>query len=91
MWDVAIRGGYGYGSKYEGKQYVSFLRRMQMLANYAIEQVKRECDVSRDVAIERLQCDGHTLAKTLDEYNYVKFTRNCDAVWQAEYQPCNSS
>ena len=90
MWDGAIRGGYGSGGKYEGVQYVDFLRRMQMLANYAIEQVKRECDVSRDVAIERLQCDGHTLAKTLDEYNYVKFTLNEDSVWQAEYEPCSS-
>ena len=90
MWDVAIRGGYGYGSNYEGKQYVSFLRRMQMLANYAIEQVKKECDVSRDKAITELKCEGHTLAKTLDEYNYVKFTLNDDAVWKAEYKSCNS-
>ena len=87
-WDGAITRGYGgYNRRLF---YTDFLRRMQMLANYAIEQVKRECDVSRDVAIERLQCDGHTLAKTLDEYNYVKFTLNEDSVWQAEYEPCNS-
>ena len=90
MWDGAIRGGYGFSRKYGGKQYVSFLRRMQMLANYAIEQVKRECDVSREEAITELKCEGHTLAKALDEYNFVKFTMNVDAVWQAEYKSCNS-
>ena len=52
------------------------------------ERVRR---IPREEAIARLKCDGHTLAKALDEYNYVKFTLNDDAVWQAEYQPCNSS
>ena len=37
-----------------------------------------------------LKCDGHTLAKALDEYNYVKFTLNDDSVWKAEYESCNS-
>ena len=90
MWDGAIRGGYGSGGKYEGVQYVDFLRRMQVLANYAIEQVKKECGVCRQDAIESLKCDVHTLAKTLDEYNYVKFTMNDDAVWKAEYESCSS-
>ena len=90
MWDEAIRGGYGC-SKGEGDQYVDFLRRMQRLANYAICQIENECGVSRGEVIARLKCDGHTIAKALDEYNYVKFTLNDDAVWQAEYQPCNSS
>ena len=91
MWDGAIRGGYGFGGKYEGEQYVDFLRRMQMLANYAISQIENECGVSREDAIELLKCNGHTLAKTLDEYNYVKFTLNDDSVWRVEYEPCNSS
>ena len=89
MWDEAIRGGYGC-SKGEGDQYVDFLRRMQRLANYAICQIEKECDVSREDAIESLKCEGHTLAKTLDEYNFMKYTKNCDAVWRAEYEPCNS-
>ena len=67
-----------------------FLRRMQRLANYAICQIEKECDVSREDAIESLKCEGHTLAKTLDEYNFMKYTKNCDAVWRAEYEPCNS-
>ena len=88
MWDGAIRCGYG-GHKWIW--YTDFLRRMQRLANYAICQIEKECGVSRGEAIARLKCDGHTIAKALDEYNYVKFTLNDDAVWQAEYQPCNSS
>ena len=88
MWDRAIISGYGgYNRRLF---YTDFLRRMQKLANYAIHQFEKECGVCRDVAIERLQCDGHTLAKTLDEYNYVKFTLNDDAVWQAEYKSCKS-
>ncbi len=90
MWDGAIRDGYGFGGEYEGVQYEDFLRRMQRVANYAINQVEEECDVSREDAIESLKCDGHTLAKALDEYNYVKFTLNDEAVWQAEYEPCKS-
>ena len=75
MWDGAIRGGYGFSGKYGGKQYVGFLRRMQRLANYAISQVEKECCVSRKKAIESLKCEGHTLAKALDEYNYVNLCR----------------
>ena len=89
MWDEAIRGGYGC-SKGEGDQYVDFLRRMQRLANYVISQIEIECGVSRGEATAWLKCERHTLAKTLDEYNFMKFTRNCDSVWQAEYESCNS-
>ena len=89
MWDRAIISGYGgYNRRLF---YTDFLRRMQKLAKYAISQIENECGVCRDEAIARLMCDGHTIAKALDEYNYVKFTLNDDAVWQAEYQPCNSS
>ena len=87
-WDGAIIRGYGGHNK--RLFYSEFLRRMQRLANYAIGQMEKECCVSRECAIESLKCGGHTLAKTLDEYNYMKFTQNCDAVWRAEYEPCNS-
>ena len=90
MWDGAIRGGYGFGGKYEGEQYVDFLRRTQRLANYAICQIEKECGIPREEAIKLLKCERHTLAKTLDEYKFMKYTKNCDAVWQAEYEPCNS-
>ena len=88
MWDRAIISGYGgYNRRLF---YTDFLRRMQKLANYAICQIEKECGVCRDEAIARLQCDGHTLAKALDEYNYVKFTLNDDSVWQTEYESCSS-
>ena len=85
MWDASIVRG--YGGHFNFLQYADFLQRMQRLANFAINQ--KECIVSRKDAIESLKCEGHTLAKTLDEYNYMKFTRNYDAVWQAEYESCN--
>ena len=88
MWDASIVRG--YGGHFNVLPYADFLRRMQRLANYAICQIKKECDVSREDAIESLKCEGHTLAKTLDEYNFMKYTKNCDAVWRAEYEPCNS-
>ena len=88
MWDRAIISGYGgYNRRLF---YTDFLRRMQKLANYAISQIEKECCVSREDAIESLKCDGHSLAKALDEYNFMKFTKNCDAVWQAEYESCKS-
>ena len=88
MWDRAIIRGYGgYNRRLF---YTDFLRRMQRLANYAICQIEKECDVSREDAIESLKCEGHTLAKALDEYNYVKFTLNDDSVWQTEYESCSS-
>ena len=89
MWDGAIRGGYGC-NKGEGEQYVDFLRRTQRLANYAICQIEKECGIPREEAIKLLKCERHTLAKTLDEYNFMKFTRNCDSVWQTEYESCSS-
>ena len=83
MWDRAIRCGYG---GYEWIKYADFLQRMQRLANLAVEQVKdRECR-SRHDAIESLRSDCHSLAKTLDEYNYVKFTLNDGSLWKKEYE-----
>ena len=88
MWDASIVKG--YGGHFNFLPYTDFLRKMQRLANYAISQVEKKCCVSRKKAIESLKCEGHTLAKALDEYNYVKFTMNDDTVWQAEYEPCSS-
>ena len=88
MWDRAIISGYG---GYKCIKYTDFLRRMQRLANYAINQVEKECGVSREDAIESLRCDGHTLAKTLDEYNFMKYTKCCGSVWKAEHKSFNSA
>ena len=89
MWDASIVKG--YGGHFNFLPYADFLRRMQRLANYAISQIEKKCDVSREDAIESLKCDGHTLGKALDEYNYVKFTLNDDSVWKTEYELCYPS
>ena len=88
MWDASIVRG--YGGHFNILLYADFLRRMQMLVYHAINQVEKECGVSREDAIDSLRCDEHTLAKALDEYNYVKYTLNDDSVWRAEYTSCNS-
>ena len=41
---------------------------------------------SRDSAVQSLTICGHSLAKVLDEYNFVKFRENDDRVWETEYQ-----
>ena len=88
MWDGAIRCGYG---GYDWIWYTDFLRRMQMIAKRAIKQVKENDSYHSDeMAIASLTGCKHTLAKTLDEYNFMKFTKNCDAVWKAEYESCSS-
>ncbi len=89
MWDEAIIRG--YGGHVERLLYTDFLRRMQVLAKCAIKQVKeKESHHSDETAIASLTGCKYTLAKTLDEYNFMKFTKNCDAVWKAEYESCNS-
>ena len=73
MWDGRIMSGYGlYGS---GREYAHcFLPEMKKLAKSAISQVMERENCSCADAIESLTSCGHTLAKVLDEYNYVKFT-----------------
>ena len=73
MWDNKIRDGYslqnsGYSYAYE------FLPRMQKQAREAVEQVMNKKRLSRDDAIKYLTPCGRSLAKVIDEYNYVKFT-----------------
>ena len=60
---------------------------MQRLAEYAIRQVQVKEKRSHADAISSLKSKDctYTLAKALDEYNFMKFTRNNDAVWQKEY------
>ena len=83
MWDEDIRGGYGCA---DTRDYGEFLLRMQRLAEYAIAQIMNEENRSCDDAVEWLTICGHSLAKVLDEYNFVKFTKNDDRVWEREYQ-----
>ena len=67
MWDGRIMNGYGiYGS---GREYAhDFLPEMQSLARESMRQFKEESPV------RSYPPPGHTLAKVIDEYNYVRFT-----------------
>ena len=85
MWDASIVRG--YGGHFNVLLYTDFLRRMQMLAKFAIKQVREnEPHYSDETAIASLTGCKRTLAKTLDEYNYVKFTLNDESVWKKEYE-----
>ena len=90
MWDDSIRGGYGLNDKKisGSTRYVNyFLPRMQNLAEFTIRQVQLREKLSRTDAIISLKSGNcsHSLAKVLDEYNYMKFTRNNEQVWENEY------
>ena len=94
MWDGAIRTGYicKLGKTNEGWiWYTEYLREMQQLAKCAVEQVRaNEQHHSDEGAIASLTGCKHSLAKALDEYNFMKYTKTCGSVWQAEYEPCSS-
>ena len=70
MWDDPIRDDYGSG--YTGTAYVKFLARMQYHAQEAVKQVMTEKGLSCNNAIKFLTPCGNTLAKVIDEYNFVR-------------------
>lgn len=74
MWDTNIRKKYGRDRMLtNGWDYAYyFLPEMQRIANSAIEQVMNEEDHSSCAeAIKSLTPCGNSLAKVIDEYNYV--------------------
>jgi len=77
MWDMRIRKGIlGSDSKY-GAHYVGkFLPKMKQRLNNIIEFTIKEKGCSPIEAINSIEsyCDGKTMAKLLDEYNYMVFT-----------------
>ena len=84
MWDREIRAK----KRYEDSSYRNFLIEMQRLAECAIAQTMDQEELSRDAAVQSLRgrdCK-HSLAKVLDEYNFVKFTKRDTRVWKREYQ-----
>lgn len=86
MCDNAIRAGYGCGIKYDksiirNETYYLFLVRTQRELKDAIQSyanshsIKNLVDAS-NALIKELQSDGRkSLAKIIDEYNFMKFTR----------------
>ena len=76
MWDNSIAPGYGVpmNSKWYVKKFISKMREM---ANEAIESYQMEKRVNRERAVAALYNfrPPKTIAKLLDEYNYMKFRR----------------
>lgn len=74
MWDNSIALGYGVpmNSKWYVKKYIP---RMRQMANEAIASYQEENKVIREKAVAALYNfrPPKTLAKLLDEYNYLKF------------------
>jgi len=75
MWDNNI--GRRYVPKLDGYNYACrFLPRMQQEANEAIDTFIKDRGLDRSDAIKEIEnrC-GRPLAKLVDEYNYIKYTR----------------
>ena len=89
IWDASICGGYAVGREQsKGYDYAfHFLPRVQKLAKRAIAEYVQVHQVSKVEAERALCACGHTLAKVMDEFNYAKYTRNSDEVWDAELAP----
>ena len=84
MWDRAIRWGYG---GYKFILYTDFLRKMQRIVYCVTEEEARQTRLPHGESfLTSLPSGARVLLKTLDEYNYMKFTKNCDLVWKKEYE-----
>ena len=81
MWDNRIREGYGISDN-GGPGYIRFLKRIQNLAEKAVREIIDAENLTREDAIISLTSRGHTLAKAIDEFNYVRFTEKDSDVRQ---------
>lgn len=93
MWDNRIAAGYAardlLNSRSTANHYVDqFLPRVQLVARRAVAECRSIYGWTEEAAERSLcSCCGHTLAKVIDEYNYVKYTLGDNAVWEAELGP----
>lgn len=99
MWDTTIRAAYGCGI-YENlvattwkETYYIFLTRVQRTIRKAINSYSKDSlidfmnfmDASEKLKRE-LYIDGQkTLAKIIDEYNFMKFTRGSEELWKSDH------
>lgn len=76
MWDDKIKDGLVQGRRMGATYAFYFLPIAQNEINETIETYMTEKGMSRIEAIKyiRNSCDGKTLAKLIDEYNYMKYT-----------------
>ena len=86
-WDGDIISAYGCEPGH-GREYAeTFLPKMQRTAERAIGEVMTTEGRSRDDAIASLTPCQESLAKVLDEFNWVKFRLGDDRVRQVEQEP----
>lgn len=77
MWDDEIRKGMVQGRRMGATYAFYFLRQAQQDLGEAIKTCMDEKNLSRTEAIAhiRKECNGKTLAKLADEYDYMKYTK----------------
>ena len=90
MWDDTIRSAYGCRIGKEekgGERYFTFLKRVQNEAKEAVITYCKEHGCTTDEAIRRIRKElyeggFYSLARLIDVYNYQKYTRGKDELWQ---------
>ena len=77
MWDDKIKEGVIQGRDNGAAYAFYFLPKMQLELREAIETCMEEGKLDRIDAIKYIceKCDGKTLAKLVDEYDYMKYTK----------------
>jgi len=77
MWDVLIKENVVQGRERGAAYAFFFLPKMQVELREVIKTCMDERKLNRSDAIRHIceKCDGKTLAKLVDEYNYMKYTK----------------
>lgn len=93
MWDTAIRTAYGCGDYMEPTSlswedtYFVYLSRVQRCLREALISYSKDHMIpSFDLAIDKLKRElykngGKSLAKIVDEYNFLKYTKGREELW----------
>jgi len=78
MWDVAIKEKLVQGRRLGATYAFFFLKIAQDAINEAIQTCMDEKGLERSDAIQYIRdtCDGKSLAKLVDQYHFLKFTKN---------------
>ena len=79
MWDDAICDGYLLAVRTRTNP-ASTMPLMKKEANEAITTYMKDRNCDQNTAIKEimLKCDGRTIAKLVDEYNWIKYRKKLD-------------
>ncbi|MCK4583145.1 hypothetical protein KAU18_07505 [Candidatus Bathyarchaeota archaeon] len=81
MWDSKIRKGImGSANNQYVNYYISFLKKMKNEIQELIATCTESSDYSEEESLKIIEelCDGKTIAKLIDEYNYMTFTMSTE-------------